>query len=397
MTISNLDAAAKRKGINVLGCGDCLLPAWFDQIAALPEVAQGTFEAPLGTRFIISGEIEDKQGIHHLFFLPSVSAVRDLRARLQTFSPSVDRVSRPKVNLMAEAIANLIVESGGIVGPAHAFLPWTSVFRYFHSLRECYRSAAGRLAFVELGTVADSDIASRVSQLEPYPFLTFSDSFSPLPHKLGRAFTAFNVEAATFEELALALKKKDGRDIAFNAGPHPQESKFYCTACTKCFHKFSIEEARSMDFKCISCGSRIGFGLKERMARLTDSAPSPRPPYRYTIPLNVLIQKSVGGPLAGEAVSEIYEKLTTAFGNELHVLFEVPPAKLAEINSSIATTIERVRSSEFILVPGGGGKPGELIIPPSKETLKKILAERANEINCVSGIPQKPLITFINH
>lgn len=69
---------------------------------------------------------------------------------------------------------------------------------------------------VELGLSCDTDMASHVSQLNPYPFLTNSDAHSL--GKIGREYNELYVQSADFTEFALALKGQDDRKIIANYG-----------------------------------------------------------------------------------------------------------------------------------------------------------------------------------
>ena len=46
------------------------------------------------------------------------------------------------------------------------------------------------------------------------------------------------------------------------------------------------------------------------------------------------------------------------------------------------------------MVPGGGGKYGELIIPRDEEERERVMAERRDEIECVYSNDQSSLTDF---
>ena len=53
-------------------------------------------------------------------------------------------------------------ENGCIIGPAHAFTPWTSIYKEYDSIMDCY----GKMPdFLELGLSADSDMADTIEEL----------------------------------------------------------------------------------------------------------------------------------------------------------------------------------------------------------------------------------------
>ncbi len=81
----------------------------------------------------------------------------------------------------------------------------------------------------ELGLSCDTDMASRVAELDPYTFLTNSDAHSL--GKIGREYNEMLLKEANFTEFSLALKGKDGRKITANYGLNPKLGKYYRTAC----------------------------------------------------------------------------------------------------------------------------------------------------------------------
>jgi len=58
MTISSLSVEAPRKGIDIMGTGDCLNNKWLKEIKSCTIIDEGTLEMN-HTRFILSTEIED--------------------------------------------------------------------------------------------------------------------------------------------------------------------------------------------------------------------------------------------------------------------------------------------------------------------------------------------------
>lgn len=400
MTIENIAANARLKGLHMVGTGDCLHPDWLSQIKEkLVEVAPGTYEHPgSGTKFVLTTEVEDRDRVHHLIFLPSIGAAEDVRKEMGPFTSGIDKDGRPRTRLSGEAIGTIIVQAGGMIGPAHAFTPWTSMYKSFRHLKDCYKSVP--VHFLELGLSADTYSADKVSELSGVTFLTNSDSHSPYPHRLGREFNRLLVESATYGEVARALARDGGRKVILNVGFDPREGKYHCTACSNCYHKYSLDESKGFQFKCVKCnGGRIKMGVRDRidteLADQKSTSPKHRPNYVQIFPLAEIIQKAKGyaSPTV-KGVQDIWRKIVETYGSEIAVLLDVSVDDIRHIDADAASAIEKFRNGEVILVPGGGGKYGELIIPKDAAELKRIVKERANEINCVSGLDQKTLNKF---
>jgi uncharacterized protein (TIGR00375 family) len=397
-TIDRVASTAKSKGLQLMGTGDALHPDWLAQIKAMEyNDSTGIFTHPNGTSFILTGELEDREGVHHLVIFPSLSSLEEVRGKLGNFSNNFSIDGRPKVGLSGEALANTCLDSGCLFGPAHAFTPWTSVYKTHDSLAECYKSAVKSISFVELGLSADTYLADKMEELRAFPFLTGSDAHSTSPLRLGREFMRLAVKTISFNEIELAIKGEAERKIVFNAGLDPREGKYHCTACTKCYQKYGLEEARSLNYNCVKCGSIIKMGVKDRIEKISKGAqsvsPANRPPYHYAVPLIEIISKAM--KCSPDEAERTYGTMVSEFGSEIKILFELKPEALEGSYPEIARALANVREGMVVFIPGGGGKYGQLIIPEGAAEMKRIIAERSDEINCVSGITQKPLATFL--
>lgn len=85
---------------------------------------------------------------------------------------------------------------------------------------------------VELGLSSDTHMASHVSELNAYCFLTNSDAHSL--GKIGREYNKLLMKHASFKEFSLALKGEEGRSVAANYGMNPELGKYYQTTCESC-------------------------------------------------------------------------------------------------------------------------------------------------------------------
>ena len=98
MSIKNISLEAKRKGINIMGTGDCLHSKWIKEIKACSQIDDGTFEMN-GTRFILSAEIEGHHRVHHLLFFPSFSSVDEFKNKIKNYSKNIETDGRPNLDL----------------------------------------------------------------------------------------------------------------------------------------------------------------------------------------------------------------------------------------------------------------------------------------------------------
>ncbi|RLF32536.1 MAG: TIGR00375 family protein [Thermoplasmata archaeon] len=371
MNIKTISLEAPRKGVDVVASGDCLHSGWLKEIKQCNVVDEGTFELN-GTRFILSVEVEAVKRVHHLLYFPSFSAVEDFKERIKPYSRNLETDGRPNVDMSGEELAELARDVDALIGPAHAFTPWTAMYAYYDSLDECYGDLAGYVSFVELGLSADSDLADRIRELHRLTFLTNSDCHSPHPVRLAREFNRFQVKDATFMEIKKAILRVSGNKPVLNVGIPPEEGKYHESACSSCHMHYTLEEAIRRHWKC-QCGKRIKKGVKDNILEKSDFSkplhPSHRPPYVHLIPLAEIITKAVGqhNPFT-QTVTKHWNELVDAFGSEINVLLDVDIEEISKVTvPAITEAIQAFREKKVIIHPGGGGEYGTIELPKTGE------------------------------
>ncbi len=347
MTPEHLVPACVTKGISVLGTGDALHPAW-------QEAWQPFYANDARIVIVPTAEVEDQSRVHHLIIAEDFSVFDDLRDRFSAHSRSMRSVGRPHIYLPGETIARIAHNAGALIGPAHAFTPWTAMYAYFDSVPACYGSEP--IDFLELGLSADSSYGAGIPDLYGIPFLTNSDAHSPAPEKFAREFNRLDVKSLTVRSVLTAITT--GR-IALNAGFFPEEGKYNRTACSRCFTQYSYEEAQKNQWRCPADGGQIKKGVSDRAKELSTGEPRPRPPYLHIVPLGQIIQtvEKTSSPYTGKC-KKIYAAFIAAFGNEIEVLTDVPVSEIRDVHRKTGDAIGALRAGRVTLHPGGGGKYG---------------------------------------
>jgi len=372
MSIARIAEQAPLKGLQLVGTGDALHPLWLEEVAELEEVEEGIFRHG-STLFVLTAEVEDARKVHHLLILPSLSAAEGLREALRAHSQDIERDGRPHVSLSGAEIADLAAEVDALVGPSHAFVPWTSIYKEYDSLRECYGSA--EVHFLELGLSADTDMADTIAELSELTFLSNSDAHSPWPSKLGREFNRLELMDVSFTELKKALLRLGGRRVTLNVGFDPRLGKYHATACIKCYRRYTLEEAQRLRWKCMNCGGRLKKGVKDRIREIATwnepRHPEHRPPYLRIAPLAEIIAIAENLKNVYSArVQRLWHSLVAVFGSEIAVLVDAQIDEVAKVGGEkLAELIERFRSGRFHIIEGGGGRYGEIIFstpPPAR-------------------------------
>jgi PHP family Zn ribbon phosphoesterase len=244
LTLENIDATAKQKGISVIGTGDFAHPEWFKLMKSLlvPK-GNGLFSvkgSSSGVSFVVSGEIctifpkvkggkagmFDRTGnvakIHHGVLLPDLESAAQISERLAKFgSLSID--GRPQLSMSASELVEIVmgVSSKAFVFPAHAWTPWFGVFGSmggFNSMEEAYEDQTKHISALETGLSSDPAMNWRVSKLDKYTLISGGDAHS-LP-KLGREATVLemNEKDLSYDAIINAIKEKQIKCTSTDTG-----------------------------------------------------------------------------------------------------------------------------------------------------------------------------------
>ena len=335
MLIKNIAPKAKLKGLNLMGTGDGLHPKWLDIIEESTTYSGDGIYSTKDMDFVITTEIEGKNKIHHLIIIPDIDIARELSEKLPSKNKAID--GRPKTHLDGAEILELVRQYDCLIGPAHAFTPWTGMYKSFDSIYDCY---GAKVDFVELGLSADTYMADTVAELKDFTFLSNSDAHSPWPHRLGREFNRMELDDISFSSVKYAIKHSN---IKANYGLVPNLGKYHMTACTKCFKIIDPEIARKNKMKC-DCGGRIKKGVDYRIFEISDfkspKHPDFRPPYIHLMPLAELISTVYDKGVTTKTVQNIWQKLVDNFADEINVLINEDISNIEKIDSKVSEAIK---------------------------------------------------------
>jgi uncharacterized protein (TIGR00375 family) len=370
MTPQVMAPQAKLKGLDLVATGDVLHQKWLTLIEETTEessegifslkkniIDQDQLSSDYVSKFILTTEVEDMKRVHHLIIFPSIESAKDTRNKLKG---NMDADGRPRVRMDGKEIMEIAHSNGCIIGPSHAFTPWTSIYKEYDSINDCY----GKMPdFLELGLSADSDMADTIEELQDIPFLTNSDAHSPWPHRLGREFNELEIKNLSFNGVKEAILNKK---IKANYGFDPRLGKYHQTACSKCYTQYSIEDAIKMKMRC-PCGGKIKKGVDYRIYELAKwkkpHHPVHRPPYIHILPLAEIISITHSKGVTTVFVQKIWREMVKNFGDEISALIHAPIEEVKNVDPEVAGVIAAFRSNTLEIKAGGGGKYGEIILP----------------------------------
>ena len=375
ITIPNLVKFARIKGINLLGTGDFTHPEWIKILKEnLKENESGILKTDDDFSFMLTTEISNiysKGGkgrrIHNLILAPSFEIVDQIgeflgsKGRLDYDGRPIFGFSCPELVEKMHQISDRI-----LVIPAHIWTPWFSIFGSksgFDSIEDCYEDQSKHIHALETGLSSDPGMNWRLSALDKYSLVSFSDLHSHYPWRLGREATVFNTEMK-YDEIIKALKTKEGlkETIEF----FPEEGKYHYDGHRDCGIVLKPEESKKLAGICPVCKKPLTIGVLSRVEELADREEGYKPanakPYKSFIPLSEIIAHVTGTQVFSKGVWEIYNKLIDAFDSELEILMNTDVNKISNAsNQRIADLILKMRSGSILFEPGHDGVYGKII------------------------------------
>ncbi len=393
MNIPELIAFAKLKGLNILGTGDALHPSWLQELKSNLELNLGDLYRPKTDQeiyFVPQAEVatihqyENRaRRIHHVILMQNFEVAEQLSEILSRFG-DISLDGRPVLSMHPAELVETVMglDSRNIIFPAHVWTPWWSIFGAMSGvdrMEECYEDQVKHVHAIETGLSSDPPMNWRVSNLHRYTILSFSDSHSPYPYRLGREAVVFELESPTYRNLHEAIVGRTEKNrVRLTIEVPPAYGKYHWSGHRKCgVGPISPEEARKMGYKCPVCGKSLTKGVEDRVEELADKPRGYRPEnaqdFIYLLPLQELIALVLGlGPesetaLNSKKVWSIYEQLVNVFGSELAVLLEADLEEIARASSvEVARAITRLRENRIKLIPGYDGVYGKIVLEEDK-------------------------------
>ena len=369
LTLANMAAWAKVKGIDLLSSADFTHPAWLAELeAGLQPAGEGVFSFE-GVKFVLGTELSCvyKQGgrsrrVHLLVFAPGFDAVRGVREMLAGLGSKLNGDGRPTVRASARDLtARLLdIDEACMVVPAHIWTPWYGMLGSksgFDALDECFGDMAAHIPAVETGLSSDPEMNWGVPALAGKTIVSFSDAHS-LPN-MGRELTVFQGEA-DYRNLAAGLKEnRVERTIEF----FPEEGKYHLTGHRKCGISQSPGETVLSGTRCSECGRPLTLGVLHRVEELsqggTSSDEQTRRPYTKLVPLIELLAYTMRKGRTAKSVGLAYHRICDEMGGEIRVLTQAGYDDLERVGGEdLAIAVTKVRDGKVEIVPGFDGQYG---------------------------------------
>ena len=387
MTLENIALWAQRKGVDLLGTGDCLQPQWLAEIEEhtieaepglrrlKPETEKGVHaKLPEGLRrslrFVLSTEVncappgtDEMKGLHQLLFFPSLSVAREFAARVAKYGNLQE--GRPTLAVSARKLLKGTRNFDRVwQALAHVMNPWFSALGIIGgktSLGEVYGEELPHLLAVETGLTSDPAMCRRVPSVDRFGLFSCSDAHSL--DNIGRECTLLEIEPG-YDALMAALRAGTNNHVLGTLKFPLLLTRYYWNWCSRCKMPFETEN-------CPQCGRKLTMGSRDRMEKLDDVRAEPAwPAYRplsealapLTDVIGLVRRKNRDGVGVQREAAELIDRLgqheryllTEATAGEL-VPFGTPEIAGAILNQRKGEISRRNESGKRELGQGGFG------------------------------------------
>ena len=384
LTLANIDAACRAKGVDIIATGDFTYPAWISEISdQLSEISKSGLYKLKDARdekvkFILSTELaliyksgEKARRIHLVVHAPNVKAVEELNKYLDK-KYNIRSDGRPILGMSAIELFKLClsIHPQFLIYPAHIWTPWFSVFGSksgFDKLEECFGEYTEQVYALETGLSSDPAMNWRVSALDRLTIISNSDAHSL--ENIGREANIFNLsDAPSYNEIYWAIKEKDLKKIKTTIEFYPEEGMYHFDGHRDCGVVMSPVESKNKKGVCPVCKKPLTIGVAARVEELSNRSegfmPKQAASFHKLVGLDKIIAEALGVKSRNsKKVIVEYDKLIKKLGSELNILLDVELNEIKkETLPEVAEGIRRVRAGELKVSPGFDGQYGKISI-----------------------------------
>ncbi|MEI7498181.1 MAG: endonuclease Q family protein [Candidatus Falkowbacteria bacterium] len=385
LTLANLDATCRIKGVQIIGTGDMTHPEWFREIRselvetedlsglyrhrdALDNQVLFTLTTELA---LIYKDEERVRRLHLVVHAPNIEAASELNRQLgERFNLKSD--GRPILGVSAPDLVKLClkIHPQFLIYPAHIWTPWFSVFGSksgFNSMEACFKDQAKFIYAYETGLSSDPAMNWRVSQLDKLSLLSSSDAHS-LPN-IAREATVFDLSnCPTYAEIFEVIKNCDWSKIIKTLEFYPEEGMYHFDGHRDCSVSFEPKQTMKLGGICPVCKKPLIIGVANRAEELADRPDGYHlkgaPGFVKLIELDKIIAEACGvKSRTSVKVRLMYDTLIKTLGSELDILMHCSIEAIAQVaGERVAEGVRRVRTGEISIVPGFDGQYGRISI-----------------------------------
>jgi len=374
----NLEKYARIKGVNLLGTGDFQHALWYKEFQGLEE-REGIIYTKTGFPFLLQTEIslmysQDGKGrrVHNVILAPSFDVVDQITEYFKKHG-RVDYDGRPIFKIPCDEMTYELMKISKDIEiiPAHIWTPWFGLLGSksgFGSVEQAFKDQTKHIHALETGLSSDPAMNWRLSKLDKFALVSFSDSHSFWPWRIGREATVFDTKLS-YKEIIKAIREKK---IKETIEVDPAYGKYHYDGHRAC--NFCSDPKQTLKLKgiCPKCGKPLTIGVENRVEELADRPQGFKlkgaAPFRRLIPLSEIISTLVSSGIATKKVWGIYNQLINEFESEFNILLNISYEELKRVaDEKLAKAIIYNRNGKIEIKPGYDGEYG---IPVFKEKIE---------------------------
>ncbi|MET0263634.1 MAG: endonuclease Q family protein [Rariglobus sp.] len=356
MTLENISLHARRKGVDIIGTGDCVQPDWLHELEAglrpvkdqpglfalskemgeaawmqLPE----KLRRPL--RFLLSTEIHcspagtaELRGPHHLVYFSSFDSAWAFHRKLEPYGDLNE--GRPRVRLSSEQLLEMALEHGDgcQFAPAHWLNPFFSICGSQgggQTPADLFGSLASHVTLVETGLTSTPPMCRRVETMDGRRLFSNSDAHSL--DNIGREVTMIE-NATTFDAIFAALRGEGPGRVTGTMKYPIERTRYFRNWCGGCQDSFNA-------MRCPQCERALAMGSRDRIEQIASRSepvfPIDAPPWMMVLPLAEVLSDLLGVDDSAKAVKELHARLLEGIGNERYILTEATHDEIARVGT----------------------------------------------------------------
>jgi len=380
LNLANITKWAKVKGLNLVGTGDFTHPEWLKELKQELTVGKDGIYYFEDFPFVLTTEVANfyeqngHRQIHQVILAPSFEIVGQINEFLAKYG-NLSSDGRPILHLSSPAMVEQLKQISPDIEiiPAHIWTPHFSLFgsRFgFNSLKECYQDQTKNIHAIETGMSSDPPMNWRLSQLDNVQIVSFSDSHSFWPWRMGRECTIFDIDLK-YEDLIKAIRT--GENLVGTVEVDPNYGKYHYDGHRNCNVWMDPEQSKKYNNRCPKCGKPLTIGVMNRVEQLADRPidykPKNRPQFHTLLPLAELITSAIkASAVTAKPVLKIYDELLAKFTSEFQIMLQATEEEIFNAaEPQIAKLILKNRQNKLIVQPGYDGVYGKLLVDSEKK------------------------------
>ncbi len=392
LDIINLVKWARIKGIDLLGTGDISHELWLKEIKEQLKEKSGAgifyYTDEKGEfPFILTGEISlvftsggKGRRVHLVYLAPNLEAVAGINKYLDSKGRR-DYDGRPIFNISCEEFVKEMknIDDKIEIIPAHIWTPWFGVFGSesgFDSLKQAFGSQYENIHAIETGMSSDPEMNWKINELGDKSILSFSDSHSFWPWRIGREATIFSLYDGDELSYNMILEQIRKKTYKSTIETDPGYGKYHYDGHRLCDFSCSPAKTEELGGICPVCKKSLVIGVENRVEKLKNfqGIPDNARAFFKLLPLHELIAFYIKSTVNSKKTWAVYNGLIEKFGTELNILLKTNRAALEselaknKLDGLVDLIIDN-RVANLKVKPGFDGEYGKLVAKEKQNTL----------------------------